>query len=260
MPHCSSPSFRQYRRMGITTNAKAGPAASSHQVAFGAQRPGSIGAPKVNGHAVRSLQVRPIPSRIARSIVERWHYLRTMPGGTQLAFGVFGGLRLLGAATLGVGPKNAHRLVASAVPDDCLTLTRLWLADELPRNSESHVLGHVLRALRRHTAVRFVLSYADPARGHVGVIYQASNWLYTGLSEAMPLLDLGDGIARHSRSLAHSYGTHSRQHFASHGIDVRLIEQAPKHRYLYPLDPKVRDQLTVPVLPYPKKEMPDGGR
>lgn len=206
------------------------------------------------------LTVRPVPIAVAKVLLVRHHYLHTMPGGTQLAFGVFAGPRLLGAATLGVGPKNAHRLVAGAAPDDCLTLTRLWLADELPRNSESHVLGQVLRALRRHTAIRFVLSYADPAQGHVGTIYQASNWLYTGLSEAMPLLDLGDGITRHSRSLAHAFGTHSRRHFARHGIAVRLIEQAPKHRYLYPLDPAVRGRLTVPILPYPKKEVPDGGR
>lgn len=206
------------------------------------------------------LTVGPVPIAVAKVLLVRHHYLHTMPGGTQLAFGVFAGPRLLGAATWGVGPKNAHRLVAGAAPDDCLTLTRLWLADELPRNSESHVLGQVLRALRRHTAIQFVLSYADPAQGHVGTIYQAANWLYTGLSEAMPLLDLGDGVPRHSRSLAHAYGTHSRQHFARHGVHVRLIEQAPKHRYLYPLDPTVRERLTVPVLPYPKKEVPDGGR
>ena len=204
--------------------------------------------------ALHDLVVRPIQVGAAGALLVREHYLHSMPGGTQLAFGVFADLRLLGAATLGVGPKNGHRLVEGATPDDVITLSRLWLSDHLPANSESRVLAVVLRSLRKHTDLRFVLTYADPAAGHVGVIYQATGWLYTGLSEAMPLLDLGDGVRHHSRSLAHAYGTHSRRHFARHGVTVQLIEQAAKFRYVFPLDPTVRDRLTVPVLPYPKRE------
>lgn len=136
---------------------------------------------------------------------------------------------------------------------DCLTLTRLWLSDCLPANSESRVIGIVMRSLKRHTNVRFVLSYADPARGHLGTIYQACGWLYTGLSEAMSLYDLGDGVAHHSRSLAHCFGTHSIRHFVDHGVKVRLIPQSPKHRYIRFLDDSWRCRLRVPVLPYPKE-------
>lgn len=204
--------------------------------------------------ALHDLVVRPVPVRAAKTLLIREHYLHSMPGGTQLAFGVFANLRLLGAATFGIGPKNGHRLVRGATPDDVITLSRLWLSDHLPPNSESQVLAVVLRSLRKHTDLRFVLTYADPAAGHVGVIYQATGWLYTGLSEAMPLLDLGDGVKHHSRSLAHAYGTHSRRHFARHGVSVKLIQQAAKFRYVFPLDPTVRDRLTVSVLPYPKRQ------
>jgi hypothetical protein len=197
---------------------------------------------------------------VAKGLLERNHYLHSLPGGTRLAFGVFLENRLLGAATLGVGPTNAHCLVEGATPDDCLTLTRLWLSDELPRNSESRTIGVLLRALGLHTSVKFVLSYADPAHGHLGTIYQATGWLYTGLSEPMPLYDLGDGVARHSRSLGHTYGTHSVAHFLRHGVDVKLQPQAPKHRYLWFLDPAWRGRLRVPVLPYPKKEVPGESR
>ena len=159
----------------------------------------------------------------------------------------------MGALSLGAGPFNAHSLVGYASPDDCLTLSRLWITDELPSNSESRVLGLVIRALRRDTSLKFLLTYADPAQGHLGIIYQASNWLYTGLSDAMPLYDLGDGRLRHSRSLSHAYGTHSMQHFADHGVDVKVVKQIRKHRYIYFLDPAWRSRLQVPVHPYPKK-------
>jgi len=176
-----------------------------------------------------------------------------LAGGTQLAFGVFRENSLLGAMTFGAGPFNAHALIEGAHPDDCLTLSRLWLSDELPANSESRSLGVALRAIRKHTAIKFLVSYADPAQGHMGTIYQASGWAYTGLSSAMPRYDIGDGKLWHCRSLSHSYGTHSIKHFTDHGVKVKRIPQAGKHRYIFFLDPSLRSRLSIPILPYPKK-------
>jgi hypothetical protein len=141
------------------------------------------------------------------SIIVAFHYLHSMPGGSQLCFGVFLGPRILGALVLGCGPAHAYKLVEGAAREDCMTLTRLWLSDELPANSESRIISAMIRALRKYTSVKFLISYADPAAGHFGTIYQATNWTYTGLSEAMPYYDLGDGVARHSRSLSHAFGT-----------------------------------------------------
>ena len=207
--------------------------------------------------ALQSIQVRPVSVKIAKEIILRNHYLHSLPGGTQMTFGVFLGQRLLGALALGVGPFNAYRLVEGAAPTDCLTLSRLWLSEELPKNSESRALGVVLRSLRRHTDLKFLLSYADPAQGHLGIIYQATGWIYTGLSQAMPLYDLGDGQIRHSRSLAHGYGTHSIRHFQHKGVPIEVINQPPKHRYVYFLDPMWRGKLKAPKLPYPKREVLD---
>ena len=203
--------------------------------------------------ALQKIQIKPIQVRVAKELLIREHYLHSMPGGTRLTFGVFRDSRMLGAIALGVGPTNAYRLVEGAGPRDCLTLSRLWLSDDLPPNSESRVIGVLFKALRRNTSLKFLISYADPAQGHVGTIYQATNWTYSGLSQATPLYDLGDGQARHSRSVSHTHGTHSLRHFANHGMDVKLVLQSQKHRYLYFLDTTWRDRLRAPVLPYPKK-------
>jgi hypothetical protein len=144
--------------------------------------------------------------------------------------------------------------VGGATPDDCLTLSRLWLSDELPHNSESRFIGVVLRSLKKYSGLKFLVSYADPAQGHLGTIYQATSWVYTGLSQATPLYDIGDGRHYHSRSLSHSFGSHGLAHFQRHGIDVRLVPQQAKHRYVYFLDPTWRARLRAPELPYPKKE------
>ena len=208
--------------------------------------------------ALHEIVVKPIPVSVARRIIEAHHYLHSLPAGTRLAFGVFLGPRLLGALILGVGPKQAHSLVEGAAPDDCMTLTRFWLSNLLPSNSESRVLGVVLRALRRHTNLKFLLSYADPTQGHLGTVYMASGWVYSGLSEPMPLYDLGDGKPRHSRSLSHAFGTHSLTHFKAHGIFIKLVHLPAKHRYVYFLDPSWRERLRVEELPYPKKGKANG--
>ncbi|MFC1935653.1 DNA methyltransferase [Chloroflexota bacterium] len=204
--------------------------------------------------ALQDLLVRPIPFTAAKAIIVRHHYLHSLPGGTQFAFGVFLDGRLLGAVTLGVGPVNAYRLVRGAASRDCLTLTRLWLSDELPSNSESRVLGVLLRSLCRHTTMKFMVSYADPSQGHLGTIYQATGWLYTGLSDATPLFDCGDGVPRHSRTLSNAFGTHSVSYFQRKGFKATTIPQAAKHRYIYFLYPTWQPRLVAPVLPYPKKE------
>ena len=167
--------------------------------------------------ALQSIRLQPISFTIARKIVVPHHYLHSLPGGTKLACGVFLNHNLLGAITFGAGPQNTFRLVKGAASDDCLTLTRFWLSDQLPPNAESRVIGLALKALRRFTHVKFIVTYADPAQEHVGIIYQATNWLYTGLSKTAPLYDIGDGKPKHSRSLGQIYGTHSIKYLVRPG-------------------------------------------
>ncbi len=116
-------------------------------------------------------------------------------------------------------------------------------------------MGFVIRSLRKFTNSKFLVSYSDPAAGHIGTIYQATGWLYTGLSEAMPLCDLGDGIPRHSRSVSHAFGTHSIKYLLSQGVNVTLVSQCAKHRYIYFVDPEWRSRFKTPILPYPKREV-----
>lgn len=207
---------------------------------------------------VRDLALRPIPFRVAREVLTREHYLHSFPGGTALAIGVFAGDRLVGVVTLGNGPRDFSRTVEGARQRDCLVLTRLWLHEECPRNSESHVLSLLIRALRMETELKFLVSYADPAianangTSHVGFVYQSSNWAYIGMSNAMPYLDLGDGKPRHLRSVNSLFGTHSVHYLQASGLDVRTIAQSAKHTYLFFLDRRWRKRLLVPVLPYPK--------
>lgn len=212
------------------------------------------GAGPIASGTVQELEVKPVPLAAARALLKRRHYLHSMPGATQIALGVFARSRLMGAMTLGCGPANAHRLVEGAIPADCLTITRLWLSDDLPKNSESRTLGMALRVLRRQTTVKFVLAYADPSAGHLGVVYQAANFLYTGLSVSTPVYQVEDRPAVHSRTLSQVLGTRNLSYLKAQGLDVRPVRPEPKYRYAYFLDSTWGNHLLVPVLPYPKRE------
>ena len=75
----------------------------------------------------------------------------------------------------------------------------------------------------------------------------------------MPLLRLPDGTLHHSRSLGHSFGTHSLVHFAAHGVGVETISQSRKFVYVALIDPAWRDRLTRPVLLYSGMETDHAG-
>jgi len=211
------------------------------------------GSPALQPLHARDVEVRVLPPHVARALVVRHHYLHSWPGATRLCFGVFADGALLGVCTLGAGSINGHCLVEGATRADVWTLSRLWLDDRLPRNTESRVLGIVVRALRRFTRAKAVVAYADPGAHHRGTIYQAAGWLYTGPSGALPRLDLGDGIPRHCRSVGSLYGTHSVRYLRARGLPVCRVPQASKHTYLVVVDPAWRDRIRPASRPYPKE-------
>ena len=63
---------------------------------------------------------------------------------------------------------------------------------------------------------------------------------------------MGDGRARHGRTLAHVFGTRSLRYFGDQGMSVTPVKQAAKHRYLFFLHKTWRKRLRVPTQPYPK--------
>ncbi|MGA2835073.1 MAG: DNA methyltransferase [Acidimicrobiales bacterium] len=176
-----------------------------------------------------------------------------MPPAAVATFGVMHDDNLCGAVVVTAGSRHAHRLLDGAKHDAVATLARLWLADALPRNSESRVLAIVVRHLRQAGEVRALVSYADPAAGHVGTIYQAAGWSYLGQSDVGRFLDLGDGTLHHPRSVYTLHGTNSPRVLRKKGIPARSVLVAGKHRYCHILDPAWAWRLRVPVIPYPTR-------
>lgn len=206
----------------------------------------------------KDLEVRPsAPAEIRELITER-HYLHAMPLASVGTFGVFVGPRLLGAVVFTTGGRKSHQVVAGARHQDAITLARLWLDDELGKNSESRVIAVVMRMLRRDGRWRFVLSYADPTAGHTGTIYRAAGWSYLGRSPDDFYVGFPDGL-HHPRSVFSRFGTTSIRHLRATGIDARRVPVPGKHRYLAFLDPSWAWRLRTPPVRFADERAPPAG-
>jgi hypothetical protein len=126
---------------------------------------------------------------------------------------------------------------------ECVELTRVALKDHA--SPVSRILSIAIRFLvQRCPGIRLLVSYADTNQGHHGGIYQATNWIYAGVSKGQ--LE----VFCHG-SWVHLKAAHS-QRGTIVGLPTRRVGN--KHRYLYPLDDEVRSKVAPLMQPYPKRE------
>lgn len=171
------------------------------------------------------------------------HYARRMPCITD-AFGLFLDGRIIGCVTYGV-PASHHLCIGIAGEENAQMvreLNRLCILPEFNgKNYASFLVSQSLKMLPNGT---FVVSYADTAWSHVGYIYQATNFLYTGLSAKRNDVYQPGGL--HPR--AYNKDDHSEL----------MQSRSRKHRYIYLCGNKstkrrMRKQLKYKVYDqYPK--------
>lgn len=185
-----------------------------------------------------------------RVIVERHYLHRRAP--CERAFGLFNGQKLVGVVCYGT-PSSAPLRSGVCGPDEAMNvteLTRLWVSDEVGRNGESYLIGRSLPMCGKE----IVVSFADPSQGHVGVVYQATNWIYTGLSAKRTNWTF-DGNNKHGQTVADKYSREEAEKLQG----FRLEPRVQKHRYVFfnTKNKKRRVELTralrYAVEPYPRR-------
>jgi len=172
------------------------------------------------------------------------------------AFGAYRGNVLIGVVTYGVPVSSPLRkgVCGDDWKDHVLELNRLVC--ENSKNMASRLVGQSLRMLPRPT---IVVSYADIAQGHVGYVYQACNFIYTGLSAKRTNWTV-EGHEQHSHTIAdESRGRENRSEWirGKYGDAFSLSPRSRKHRYVYFCGSRtqvkeLRNALRYPVEPYPK--------
>jgi hypothetical protein len=94
------------------------------------------------------------------------------------------------------------------------------------RNAASFLVGGSLRMLETPCAV---VSYADTAHGHAGIVYQATNWIYTGSTVSHDVLYIVNGKPTHPMTLRDNGITAPMKWAKENGIET--VRPKEKHRY-----------------------------
>ena len=198
-------------------------------------------------------KIQKISSPIANDMVVKSHYLHRK-AQASFAFGLYeidgdnDGLftsdKLVGCIIYGLpaSPNVCRGICGEEYFNDVIELTRLWIDDCVGKNGESFLIGNTIKMLDK----KIIISYSEPDFGHVGTVYQATNWIYTGLTEK-----------RTNRVAIDGSTTKHNRHECKKKEDTILVDRPRKHRYIYfNADKREKRELIkklkYKILPYPK--------
>lgn len=187
------------------------------------------------------------------------HYAHRVPS-ISYAFGLYISGKMVGVITFGMpaSPSLIKGLFGGLYMNSILELNRLCVNDGLPKNTLSWFVGQSLKMLPKPMAI---VSYADMAYNHHGYIYQATNWIYTGLSSKHKEYIISGAENKHSRHINDVGGVKMKIEDIKELYGDKIIEseRSRKHRYVYLLGSKtqrrkMKANLKYSQCPYPKGE------
>ena len=205
-------------------------------------------------------EVREIKRHQCEDYILNIHYAGRWPS-ISYAFGLFDNEELCGIITYGTPPSAPLRrgIAGDRFKGCVIELNRLCLKYNRPR--EAGFL--IARSLRMLPQNKIVVSFADTEQGHIGVVYQATNFIYTGLSAKRTDWKVRGREHLHGQTIADEFrGVPNRAQAMrdKYGKDFYLKARPRKHRYLMIRGSKrfkreVIDALRYPILPYPKESV-----
>jgi hypothetical protein len=202
--------------------------------------------------------IEKIGYKLAMEIVIKNHYLhRQSP--CSFAFGLFckQSKDIIGVVIYGTPSSAPLRggICGLDEKENVIELTRLWIKDGTPKNTESYLIGNTIGKVDK----QIIVSYAEIQQGHLGIVYQATNWLYTGLSAKRTNWTI-KGIDKHCQTIADKYTAIEIRE--KYGDKFSLVERPRKHRYIYfncsqKRKKELLGKLKYQIFPYPKANNPN---
>lgn len=204
-----------------------------------------------------------ISKKSLQHIIKTYHYIHKLRGASY-AYGLYDkeqqidkGLgsfpKLIGCIMFSVpaAKQICYGICGEEFRDQVIELSRLWIEDGTMKNLESWFISRAMAMVPKD----IIISYADPTANHRGTIYQATNFIYTGLSGGGKDMRV-KGMGEHSRgtpkiggyeALCKKYGKEN----------VIVFEKVQKHRYIFFNCGKQKRKMYMkrlkwPIKPYPK--------
>lgn len=201
--------------------------------------------------------VKPITRMDCTPYIMERHYAKRFPS-VSYAYGLFLGGELVGCVTFRTpacspvrkglaGPENAKYVIE---------LNRLCLKEN--RKNEASML--VAKAIKLLPKPKIIISYSDTAQGHTGIVYQACNFMYVGLSAKRTDWKIQGMEHLHNQTIIDEFrGVKNRGQAVrdKYGDAFQLSPRPRKHRYVLlhgnrAWKKRVKSQIRYKQEKYPK--------
>lgn len=201
------------------------------------------------------LQVNYCSYRVAKYACLNWHYSKKIPIGKLVKIGVWERNKFIGVLLYGDGLLGNKNIVFGIKKVEVAELVRIALCKH--ETEVSRLIKISIKLLKKVCPkIEVIFSFADTHENHHGGIYQASNFVYTGISK-------GGALYRHKttkkiyhdRSVSNS-GIRKIMGKYIHSIkssECDFLRRSEKYRYILPLSNKYRDQILKMKKLYPKR-------
>jgi hypothetical protein len=203
-------------------------------------------------------EVRQVLRKNCRDLIIGTHYAARWPS-VSYAFGLYVEGELEGVVTYGTPASATLRdgLAGKEYGPHVLELNRLVLKHNR-KNDASFLVSASLRKLKA-IGCFIVISFADTEQGHAGIVYQACNFSYHGLSAKRTDWKIRGMEHLHGQTISDKYrGVQNRAAAirADYGDDFYLKDRPRKHRYIKIVGnkgfvAKATRALKYPALAYP---------
>jgi len=204
---------------------------------------------------MKGLKVKTITHHDCREWLLFKHYAKRIPP-IEFAFGLFDGLQMVGVCTYATPVSHVLRSLFGDFK--LMELNRLVTNDDLPKNATSFFVSQTLKMIPKPMVI---VSYADTSQNHHGFIYQATNFLYTGLSAKFKDYYVRGMEHLHGASIFDlSRGKENRVEWLKEkfGDKLYMKERPRKHRYFFFVADKRDKKQMMKLMPYDVQPYPKG--
>lgn len=184
------------------------------------------------------------------------HYAKRWPS-ISYAFGLYANGILCGVVTYGTPPSSSLRkgVAGEFYIKNVLELNRLCLKHNR-QNEASRLVGKSLRLLPKN---KIIVSFADIGQNHLGWVYQATNFLYTGLSAKRTDWKIRGKEHLHGCTIGDEFrGKRNRAQLMreKYGDNFYLAPRSRKHRYIFIHGDKAFKKSATAALKYKIQDYP----
>lgn len=185
-------------------------------------------------------KIYPTDRKSAKFAVLNWHYSHSMPSGRLMCFAIEEMDKYVGAIIYGRGANNNIASPYNLSQTDVIELVRVAFKEH--QNPITYYIAKTLKYLK-NKGIKIIISYADTAQGHEGIIYKAGNWKYEEMKYDEGIII--NGKQYHRRAINGKFGTSSVDKLKKilNTDNIQRVNFGGKHKYIYILDKKIKKAL-----------------